>query len=121
MIDALRTFSKKIIWLRPLFFITAALAIVVFGYVVFFETGAEKEILIIPCVVGVLWSLVCLFLISTFPYVPAKATTAERFYQRLKTKLTRTFYYLVSCLFIALSAIALFLTVRLFNVWRGDF
>lgn len=121
MIDTLRAFSKKISWLKPLFFLTAALSFIVFGYVVFFETGAEKEILIIPCIVGVLWSLVCLFLISTFPSVPSKAGEEQRLHQRLKIKLTRVFYSIISFLFIILSAGALFLTLRLFNVWRLDF
>lgn len=121
MIDQLRVFSRKVVWLRPLFFLTTAAAIIVFAYVVFIENAADKEVYIIPCIVGVLWSLVCLLLLSAFPHVPPKPEVQQRFYKRLKIRLARGCYYIVSLIFVMLSVSALLLTFRLLNVWRADF
>lgn len=121
MIDHLSVFSRKVIWLKPLFFLTTLAAIIVFVYVVLIENGAGKEVYVIPCVVGLLWSLLCLLLLSAFPHVPPKPEMRQFFYKRLKIRLVRGFYYIVSLIFVVLSASALLLTFRLLNVWRADF
>ncbi|MFT5699637.1 MAG: hypothetical protein ACI8ZB_002498 [Desulforhopalus sp.] len=121
MIDYLSVFSRKIIWLKPLFFLTTVAAIIVFAYVVLIKNGAGKEVYIIPCVVGLLWSLVCLLLLLTFPHVPPKPEMQQPLHKRLKIRLVRAFYYIVSLIFVMLSASALLLTLRLLNVWRADF
>jgi hypothetical protein len=121
MIDNLSVFAKKIIWLKPLFFLTTVIAFIVFGYVVFFASGADKDVYIIPCIVSVLWSLVCWLLLSLFPYVPPMAEKQQRFFIRLKTGLARSAYHIGSLIFIFLSALVLLLTYKLLNVWRVDF
>ena len=121
MIDHLSVFLRKIVWLKPLFFLTTVAAIIVFAYVVFIDNGAGKEIYIIPCVIGVLWSLVCLLLLSAFPHVPPKPEMQQRFLKRLKIRLARGCYYIVLLIFVVLSASALLLTFRLLAVWRADF
>ncbi len=121
MIDHLSAFSKKVVWLKPLFFITTAAAFIVFGYVVLIETGADKDVYIIPSIVGVLWSLVCLLLLSVFPYVPPKPDKQMRFYKRLKIRLARGGYHIGSLMFCVLSASVVWLTLKLINVWRADF
>jgi len=121
MIDHLSVFSKKIIWLKPLIFLTTVAAFIVFGYVVFFASGADKDVYIIPCIVSVLWSLVCWLLLSLFPYVPPKADKQQRFLIRIKTGLVRGAYHIGSLIFVFLSALVLLLTFRLLNVWRVDF
>ncbi len=84
MIDHLSTFVKKFVWLKPLFFITTATAVIVFGYVVLIGNGADKDVYIIPSIVGVLWSLVCLLLLSVFPYVPPKPGKHQHFFKAFK-------------------------------------
>ena len=44
MIDHLRAFSNKVVWLKPLFFITTAASFLVFGYIVLIEEGVEKDV-----------------------------------------------------------------------------
>jgi hypothetical protein len=121
MIDHLSAFSRKVVWLKPLFFITTAAAFIVFGYVVLIEEGAGKDVYIIPSVVGVLWSLFCLLLLSVFPHVPAKPDKQQRLLQRLKIRLVRGGYHIGSLLFCLLSASVVWLTLRLLNVWYADF
>ena len=121
MIDHLRAFSKKVAWLKPLCFMTTATAFIVFGYVVFFEEGADKDVYIIPSIVGALWSLVCSVLLSVFPYVPPKADKQQRLAKRLKIRLARGGYHIGSLMFCVLSASVVWLTVSLINVWRSDF
>ncbi len=121
MIDYLCAFSKKVVWLKPLFFITTGVAFIVFCYVVFIEEGAEKDVFIIPSIVALLWSLVCSVLLSVFPYVPPKADKQQRFLRRLKIRLARGGYHIGSLMFCVLSASVVWLTVSLINVWRADF
>ena len=121
MIDHLRAFSKKAAWLKPLFFTTTVAAFLVFAYVVFIEKGADKDVFIIPSIVGLLWSLVCSVLLSVFPYVPPKADKQQRFLTRLKIRLARGGYHIGSLMFCLLSASVVWLTLRLINVWRADF
>ena len=121
MLDYLSAFSKKVVWLKPLFLITTAAAFIVFGYVVLIEDGADKDVYIIPSIVGVLWSLLCLLLLSVFPYVPPKPDKQMRFFKRLKIRLARGGYLLGSLVFYVLSASVIWLTLRLINVWRADF
>ena len=121
MIDHLSVFAKKVIWLKPLIFLTTVAALIVFAYVVFFASGADKDVYVIPCIVSVLWSLVCWLLLSLFPYVPPMAEKQERFSIRLKTALVRGAYHICSLLFVLLSVVVLLLTFKLLNVWRVDF
>ena len=121
MIDHLCAFSKKVVWLKPFFFITSAVAFILFCYVVFIEEGTDKDVYIIPSVVGVLWSLVCSLLLAVFPYVPAKPDKQQPFFKRLKIRLVRGGYHIGSLLFCVLSASVVWLTLRLLDVWRADF
>lgn len=121
MIDHLSEFAKKVVWLKPSFFITTATAIIVLGYVVLIGNGADKDVYIIPSIVGVLWSLVCLLLLSVFPYVPPKPGKHQRLFKRLKIRLVRGCYHVGLLFFCLLSASIVWLTIRLMNVWVADF
>lgn len=121
MIDHLSAFSKKVVRLKPLFFITTAAAFIVFGYVVFIEEGSAKDVYLIPSVVALLWSLVCALLLSVFPYVPPKPDTQQRFFKGLKIRVARAVFHLGSWMFCVLSAALVWFTIRLLNVWRADF
>ena len=121
MIDRLSAFASKAAWLKPLFFIAAAAALIVFGYVVLITEGADKEVYIIPSMVVVLWSLVCVLLLSFFPHVPPKPDQQLRLAQRLKIRLTRGLYHLGAWLFCLLSVSVVWLTIKMLNVWRANF
>jgi len=121
MIDYLSVFSKKVVWLKPLFFITTAVAFIVFGYVVLIEEGTDKDVYIIPSIVVVLWSLVCSLLLSVFPYVPPKPDKQQRIFKRIKIRLARGGYHLGSLIFCVLSVSVVWLTLKLINVWLADF
>jgi len=121
MIDHLRALSKKFLWLKPLFLITTAAAFILFGYVVLIEEGSGKDVYLIPCLIGLLWSLVCSLLLSVFPYVPPKSDQQKRFPERLKTWLVRGAYHIGALMFCVLSVLVVWLTLRLLNVWRADF
>lgn len=121
MIDRLSAFSKRVVWLKPLFFIATAAAFIVFGYVMLIEEGADKDVYIIPSIVVVLWSLVCSLLLSVFPYVPPKPVQQKRFFKRLKIRLARGGYHIGSWIFCLLSLSVVWLTIRLLSVWRADY
>ena len=121
MIDHLSVFSKKMVWLKPFFFIATAASFIVFGYVVLIEQGADKDIYLIPSIVGALWSLVCSILLSFFPHVPPKPDTQQRLFTRLKIRLARAGFHIGALMFCLLSASVVWLSIRLLLVWRTDF
>lgn len=121
MIDHVSAVIKKIVWLKPIFFIGAGASLIAFGYVVLFGEGADKDVYLIPSVVVVLWSLLCSLIFSVFPYVPPKPDRQQRLFERLKIRMARAGFHiglLISCV---LSAVAVWLTVRLLSVWWTDF
>jgi len=121
MIDHLSALLKKVVWLKPLFFIATAASFIVFGYVVLFEEGSDKDVYLIPSVVIAMWSLVCLLVLSVFSYVPQKPDKQQRLLERLKIRLARGSFHIGSCILCVLSAVAVWLTIRLISVWRADF
>ena len=121
MIDRISAFSKKVVWLKPLFFIAAVAAIIVFGYVVLIEHSVDNDVYIIPSIVVALWSLVCSLVLSIFPYVPPKPDKQERLFTRLKIRLARGGYHVGFWLFCLLSGVVVWLTIRMLSVWRANF
>jgi hypothetical protein len=121
MIDRLSTLSKKVVRLKPLFFIATGIAFMVFGYVVFIEEGVDKDVYIIPSIVVVLWSLASALMLSVFPCVPPRPDNVKGWYKRLKIRLIRGGYHLGAWMFCLLSAALVWLTIRLLGVWRADF
>jgi len=121
MIDRLRSFAQRVLWLKPFFYFTTAAAFLIFGYVVLIEEGAEKDVYLIPSIIGALWSLVCSLLLSIFPFIPPKPDRHIHRLGRLKTTLMRGTYHIVSWLLLFLSAAVLWLTIKLIGVWLADF
>ena len=121
MIDRLSAFLKKVVWLKPLFFIAAAVSFLVFGYVVVFEQGAENDVYLIPSVVVALWSLLCALLLSVFPHVPPRPDGELQFFKRLKIRAARGGFHIGAWIFCVLSAVLVWLSVRMLSVWRADF
>ncbi len=121
MIDRLSALLKKVVWLKPLFFIAAASSLMVFGYVVLLEDGADKDVYLIPSVIVALWSLFCLLLLVVFPYVPPKPDKQQRLLKRLKIRFARGGFHIGSWMVCVLSAGVVWLTIRMLSVWRADF
>ena len=121
MIDRLSAFSKKVVRLKPLFLVATVAAVIVFGYVVLIEEGADKDVYIIPSIVVLLWSLVCTLVLSIFPYVPPKPDQQARLFRRLKIRLVRGGYHVGFWIFCLLSGAVVWLTIKMLSVWRADF
>lgn len=121
MIDHLSGFLKKVVWLKPLFFIAAVASLMVFAYVVLIEDGADKDVYLIPSVVVGLWSLLCLLLLVVFPSVPPKPDKQQPLMKRLKIRLVRGGFHIGSWMFCVLSAGIVWLTIRMLSVWRTNF
>ena len=121
MIDSLRKLSKKAVWLKPVLLIASFAAFIVFGFVVLFTSGADKDIYIIPSIVCLLWSLSLWLLLSIFPHVPQRADRKDKFYRRFKIGAVRAAYHMVALVFLLISIFTIFLSLKLGNVWRRDF
>ena len=121
MIDRLRAFSLRAVWLKPLSFLTAVAAAGVFAYVVLNDDGVNRDVFIIPSIILGLWSLVSALMLSIFPYVPPKPENQERLPRRLKIRLVRGAFHLGAWLLCGLSVAVVLLTIKLLGVWNADF
>lgn len=121
MIDRLRDILIKIIWLKPLFYIGSGAATIFFVYIVFLADEPAKEVYVIPCIVIFLWSLSCSLLLSFFPHVPRKPKDHQSFLARLKIRLIRAAYWAGFVFICCISALVVWLTLRMLNVWYAEF
>lgn len=121
MIDQLRDFAKKVAWLQPFFILAAVATLLLFGYLVLLVDSAAAEVYVIPCIVALLWSLLCLLLLIFFPGVPKSPGEQLKFWTRIKIRFIRTVYRIGLLLFILLSGVAIWLSLRMLGVWRAGF
>ncbi|WP_019025949.1 hypothetical protein [Colwellia piezophila] len=66
--------------------------------------------------VGCLWLLLFNVLLSTFHNIPSKSNSSHNLFVRLKAKLQRAPYYVLALLFIALTLVIAFLSIRMLRV-----
>lgn len=116
MIDKLKKLALVLQKLKRFFYFFTAASFLLVIYVLLF-TSADDYLYLIPSVLALLWSLACLCLLSIFLYVPPKITADLPFFQRIKRRIVRLFYYVVSFIFLALSVLILWLTSRMVFIW----
>jgi len=117
MIDYVSALSLRLKWLIPCSIFLAFGAFLLFGYVVLSNPSESKDIYLIPSILALLWSLITLSILSAFPHVPAKASKEIPYLERVKVSVTRFFYHLLALVFIVLSIVTLWFSIRLITIW----
>ena len=121
MIDAFHNLALK---LRPLrgavialsvAFVLAAAAVVLLG------DSPAHERLLMPAVVGLLWSLSAYVFIVAFQHVPTKPADRNGWFARTGRSLRRGWYWLLALVFLGTTSVAVFTTVRLVTIWLRDY
>ncbi|MGR5161647.1 hypothetical protein ACPV4X_07145 [Vibrio owensii] len=116
MLDKLKSLSVKTRPILPLFILIAFAGFAVFITTLLQLSDVVKESYLIPSGVTALWALAAWVMISSFQHVP-ELTPSLGFFKRMKARLVRLFFYLVTLGFIGLSGFILFVTLRMLSVW----
>ena len=116
MLDKLKSLSVKT---RPI--LTLFILIAFGGFAVFIATLLQlsdvvRESYLIPSGIAALWALAAWVMSSSFQHVP-ELTPSLGFFKRMKARLVRLFFYLITLGFIGLSGFILFVTLRMLSVW----
>jgi len=119
MLELLGKLSVKLQPLRKLSYILG----VIFLSVIIFEflpVDSQQQQLDSPYAIlsfiACIWLLLFNILISIFDNVPSANNKSLGVFARFKIKLQRTFYHLLALLFIGLTLVIIFLTVRILRI-----
>lgn len=116
MLDKLKSLSVKARPILSLFVLIAFAGFAVFIATLLQLSDVVRESYLIPSGVTALWALAAWVMISNFQHVP-ELTPSLGFFKRMKARLVRLFFYLVTLGFIGLSGFILFVTLRMLSVW----
>jgi hypothetical protein len=75
---------------------------------------------LMPGFVGLVWAATTFSFIATFRTIPEKADKSLKFISRLKRRLSRGWYWVISLVFLGTTIAALILTGRLMSIWLKD-
>ena len=121
MIDIFAELSKRIYWVKPIAYVVVIGFTGLFGYAIVFRDAGDTDVFLIPSILGVLWSLLLISITSIFPNVPTIPSSDDKFFNRIKIRLKRGIYYILGLLFVILSIAIIFLSLKMFGIWRGDY
>ncbi|KZX59818.1 hypothetical protein A3712_03590 [Vibrio sp. HI00D65] len=116
MLDKLKSLSVKTRPILPLFILIAFAGFAVFIATLLQLSDVVGESYLIPSGVTALWALAAWVMFSSFQHVP-ELTPSLGFFKRMKVRLVRLFFYLITLGFIGLSGFILFVTLRMLSVW----
>jgi hypothetical protein len=107
--------------LKPAFMVMFIVFLAIGAFIVFSSNSHEEDLLLIPSVVGSLWSLSAYALLSTFHRIPRVPNENDRFLLKIKLRLKRFGYWVTGVLFLVGTAATVAVTVRLINIWYSDY
>ena len=121
MIESLVGLSKRLFWMKPIIFLIGIGFFGLFLYTLLSTNAIEKDVYLIPSVLGTIWSLLFMSLVSMFSNVPSKPVPSEVFFTKLKIRFKRGLYHCLGALFIVLTIAVIVLSIKMFGVWRADY
>ncbi len=120
MLEKLSAIAIKLVWALPLVRFLLVASLCLFFLAVFELTGIESKVYLIPSVLGLLWSVLLLCLLITFPEIPKKLSKESKFIAKTKNRIKLGIYYFLALLFIILSIVITILSFRIIQVWLAD-
>lgn len=121
MIDRLGKIAQTLQFLRIPTIITGLVCLIVLTVIIFTSKTHEDDIYLIPSIIGLLWSVTAYSFLTGFNSVPQKAEDSWKFFQRVKRKLIRSWYWLLAIIFLGTSILAILVTFRIISIWIGDY
>ncbi len=81
----------------------------------------KADFLLIPSVLGFIWALSAYIFLTGFLNVPREATREDKLLVRVKLTLRRMAYRGMAVVLLALTAVVLFLSLRMAGIWLSDY
>jgi hypothetical protein len=121
VLKILSVISLKLYKLKPFVMLFGSLCLGVcvlsllnFGYF-------KSEILLIPSLLGGLWSALFSILLSAFCVVPPVPGSDVKFFAKIKMRLLRGIYYLLGTTFIVLTLVVILISFKFSGIWRAEY
>jgi hypothetical protein len=80
---------------------------------------SSLELYLMPSLVALVWLVLFNLMLSTFGVAPAIPLNNPSFWQKITTKVKGFFFQLFAVVFILLTLVCLFLSIKMFGVWQG--
>ncbi len=121
MLEALSAISTRLYWTKPIALLLGTVFFGVFVTSIFDLGGFDSDALLIPGLLGVIWSATYYLFLNIFPSVPSRPGVEVKLFTRAKIRFQRGMYYLLGLILVALSVVLLFLSFKLLGIWRAEF
>jgi hypothetical protein len=121
MIDFFHNVAKRLRPLRSVAVVMAILCFLIVMGIILTSKSQREDFLLIPGVVGFLWSLSAYAFLSGFQNEPVKKDRDAGVFSRVKTRLSRFFYSLMGVVFILATMTLFFLSLRMIQIWVRDY
>ncbi len=121
MIDKLKKYSEYIRHLRlPAIAVGFFCLITTIVIILDSESNFGNRFLI-PSFVGVVWAMSIYAFIVTFQSVPEKANNSVSIFGKLKRRLHRGWYWIISVVFLSTTLAAIYFTNSVISIWLSDY
>jgi fatty acid desaturase len=120
MLEKLSLISSRLYRLKPFVALFGFLCFVLFLFSLLNLDYFNSDLLLIPSLLGGLWSALYFILLSFFILIPSRPDNEENFFKKIKIRLLRGIYYFFGAVFILLSLAVLILSIKLFSVWSAQ-
>jgi len=121
MLELLHGLAIRLRRLRPVAMAFFLVFLTVAVVMVFNSPSHEDNLLLVPAIVGSLWSLSAYALLSTFYHIPRVPNGNDRLFLRITLRLKRFWYWLLGILFVSTTAASVLVSVRLIKIWYQEY
>ena len=84
-------------------------------------TSRRENYLLIPSVIGFLWTFSLYVFITTFHTLPAKGNGSIGFFAKVKRRLLRFWYWFLGTMFVGTTVAVVFTSYRMIAIWLKDY
>ncbi len=117
MLSTIQRTAAALQWVKKPILGLAMLFLLAIFYILFTSPSHEGDRYLIPCTIGLLWSLSTFTFIINFCSLPPPMEKSAPFFSRLKRRLHRLWYGVLASLFFAATMSVLIVSYRLLSVW----
>jgi hypothetical protein len=121
MLETLSAISTRLYWSKPIAVLLGFVFVSLFILTILDVSGFDTEALLIPSLLGALWSAMYFILLTIFPSVPSSPGKDVKLFTRIKIRFQRGMYYLLGITLVVLTIAIFFLSLKLFGIWRAEF
>jgi hypothetical protein len=121
VLETLSAISTRLYWSKPIAMLLGFVFVSLFVSSILEVRGFDTEALLIPSLLGSLWSAIYFILLTIFPSVPSIPGKEVNLFTRIKIRFQRGMYYLLGITLVVLTIAIFCLSLKLLGIWRAEF